>query len=355
MSKLLKEAIADAKVLKQTAIANAKIALEEAFTPTIKSMLSAKLREDDDEFEDDVPVEEDEEELEDDVPVDEDDELEDDVPGEEVDEDVEIASRALRNLDAKQLAALAKAGGLRIEQEDVPAEDEEEIITDEEGEVEDEEEISAEDVNVEDEEEVEEQDDIEGDEDEDELDLESIIRELEEELDDEEEAVEEDDDDEEEVEEIYTVDESLFEEDEECCDDDEENVEEQEDDEEEDLKTELGEYKKAVEYLKDKLYEVNLLNAKLLYTNKLFRQFPLDNGQKMKVVETFDRAQTTREIKLVYSTLAENFKGKVSSKKTKSINEVASRKAGSTRPKRKIITEEQQVANRFKKLAGIIK
>tara|TARA_Y100000310_G_C20561574_1_gene753329 strand:- start:233 stop:1090 length:858 start_codon:yes stop_codon:yes gene_type:complete len=285
MSKLLKEAIADAKVLKQTAIANAKIALEEAFTPTIKSMLSAKLREDDDEFEDDVPVEEDEEELEDDVPVDEDDELEDDVPGEEVDEDVEIAARALRNLDAKQLATLAKAGGLKIEQEDVPVED----------------------------------------------------------------------DDEEEVEEIYTVDESLFEEDEECCDDDEENVEEQEDDEEEDLKTELGEYKKAVEYLKDKLYEVNLLNAKLLYTNKLFRQFSLDNSQKMKVVETFDRAQTTREIKLVYSTLAENFKGKVSSKKTKSINEVASRKAGSTRPKRKIITEEQQVANRFRQLAGIIK
>ena len=46
MSKdLLKEAIADAKAVKETAIANAKIALEEAFTPHLKSMLSAKLEE----------------------------------------------------------------------------------------------------------------------------------------------------------------------------------------------------------------------------------------------------------------------------------------------------------------------
>jgi len=38
---LLKEAIADAKTIKETAIANAKVALEEAFAPQLRSMLSA--------------------------------------------------------------------------------------------------------------------------------------------------------------------------------------------------------------------------------------------------------------------------------------------------------------------------
>ena len=42
-SKLLKEAIADAKAVRETAIANAKIALEEAFTPRLQSILSKKL------------------------------------------------------------------------------------------------------------------------------------------------------------------------------------------------------------------------------------------------------------------------------------------------------------------------
>ena len=83
----------------------------------------------------------------------------------------------------------------------------------------------------------------------------------------------------------------------------------------------------------------------------------MNNNQKLKVVETFERAQTTREIKLVYSNLAEQF-GDNSSINKKSINESASSKAGSTKPSkgsRKVITEEAQVANRFKKLAGLIK
>jgi hypothetical protein len=42
---LLKEAIADAKAVKETAIANAKAALEEAFTPQLQSMFAAKLQE----------------------------------------------------------------------------------------------------------------------------------------------------------------------------------------------------------------------------------------------------------------------------------------------------------------------
>ena len=74
----------------------------------------------------------------------------------------------------------------------------------------------------------------------------------------------------------------------------------------------------------------------------------------MKVVENFDRAQTIREIKLVYATLAEGFKDN-STIKRKSINESASKKSGSTKPVRKVISEESNIADRFKQLAGLKK
>ena len=121
------------------------------------------------------------------------------------------------------------------------------------------------------------------------------------------------------------------------------------------LGEQLNQYKQAVRFLKDKLHEVNILNAKLLFTNKLFKGYTLDNNQKLKVVENFDRAQTTREIKLVYATLCEGFTDNTGIKRKRRVVESASAKSGSTKPKRKIINEEQHVANRFKKLAGIIK
>ena len=65
------------------------------------------------------------------------------------------------------------------------------------------------------------------------------------------------------------------------------------------MKTQLKEYKDTIGYLREKLNEVNLLN-KLLFTNKLFRGFGLNNNQKLRVVEQFDRTQNLREIKLVY-------------------------------------------------------
>ena len=120
----------------------------------------------------------------------------------------------------------------------------------------------------------------------------------------------------------------------------------------------MKEYKEAVSFLKDKLHEVNILNAKLLFTNKLFKSYSLDNNQKLKVVETFDRAQTTREIKLVYSTLAEQFSDNGSIVTKKSISESASSAVSSTKPSpeaKKVISEELEVADRFRKLAGLIK
>jgi len=338
MSDLLKEAIADAKAVRETALANAKMALEEAFTPHLKSMLSAKLAEDDMEDEDEVETEEG---MHDDPRREDDDE---DMPEEGMHDDP-------RRED---------------DDEDMP---EEGMHDDEEEEVDEGEIIEIDGVKyapVVSEEEHEDEEDEEVDESE-ELDLEAVIKELEEELEeagdpgDEEESVNEADEDDSETveEEVVTEEETTEEEtvDEEVVNEDEDSevvVEKDTSNEHvEKLSNELNEYKEAVVYLKDKLHEVNILNAKLLYTNKLFKEFVLSNDQKLKIVETFDRAQTTREIKLVYSTLAESYKDNGGERKEVVKESYASKKSGGTAPKTKIITEESQVADRFRKLAGL--
>ena len=106
--------------------------------------------------------------------------------------------------------------------------------------------------------------------------------------------------------------------------------------------------------MRDKLNEVNLLNAKLLFTNKLFRAYGLNNEQKMKVVETFDRASNIREVKLVYSTMAETFGAKKT--EIKESKGSASKAVASTKSEKQseVISEGNALRNRFKKLANII-
>ena len=362
MSDLLKEAIADAKAVRETALQNAKMALEEAFTPQLKSMLSAKLKE-----EEGVPF--DEEEVGDGL---DDEEVDADVVDTPEGTDGEADEEAPVPDEPSATAGESEESGVPGSQPDT--EYEEDNVGDGESEDEvpaegeelnqegfyNEEEGGEEEVPAEEEEEVEEGS----------LDLEAIIRELEDEVGEEgdfeeEEEVPAEENEEvpaEETEEIpaeegdyeeeeeLEVDEDLWRENEgEDDDDDDDEVEESQ------IHAELKEYKAAVRFLKSKLHEVNILNAKLLFTNKLFKEFVLNNNQKLKVVETFDRAQSTREIKLVYSTLAEQFGDNGSIRGKKSIKESASAKSGSTKPKRKVISEAAQVANRFKKLAGLIK
>ena len=122
----------------------------------------------------------------------------------------------------------------------------------------------------------------------------------------------------------------------------------------EEMTEELTEAYDTIESLRGTINEVNLLNAKLLYTNKLFRNFELSESQKMTVIENFDRAGNTREVKLVFSTLAENFTVPV--KKRKVVKEgTASKATNSTAPSTKtIINEGNELANRWKKLAGLL-
>ena len=106
--------------------------------------------------------------------------------------------------------------------------------------------------------------------------------------------------------------------------------------------------------MRSKLNEVNLLNAKLLFSNKLFRAFGLNNNQKLKVVENFDRTKNLREVKLVYATLAESFK-KPSKLSESVVKGSSSKPVASTKPaKEEVLTEGAEMKARFKKLANIL-
>ena len=74
------------------------------------------------------------------------------------------------------------------------------------------------------------------------------------------------------------------------------------------MQEELEEAYEAIKTLKSELNEINLLNAKLLYTNKIFRNKSLTESQKVKVLTAFDKATSKKEAQLVYETLLENLK-----------------------------------------------
>jgi hypothetical protein len=114
---------------------------------------------------------------------------------------------------------------------------------------------------------------------------------------------------------------------------------------------ELDEAYNTIESLKSDLNEVNLLNAKLLYTNKIFKAKTLTESQKVKVLGAFDKAGTVKETKLVFETLNEGLKTKKKSMIKESLGS-ASRVSRSVNAKNPII-ETDPMVERFKKLAGI--
>jgi len=131
----------------------------------------------------------------------------------------------------------------------------------------------------------------------------------------------------------------------------EEKVEEAEDDKEKEMaEAKLREAYAVIKFLRSKINEVNLLNSKLLFSNKLFRKHSLNEKQKMTVIENFDRASSLREVKLVYATLCESLR----TTKIKQIKEsFASKPTASTRPSKPILNEGDDMANRLRKLAGL--
>ena len=133
--------------------------------------------------------------------------------------------------------------------------------------------------------------------------------------------------------------------------------------ENETLKKQLSEALSTVKFMKGVLAETNLLNAKLLYTNKLFKGKSLNEDQKLKIINTFDLTKNIREVKLAYTVLAESFNSGASVVKKKTnttaqtITEgLASKPVSSTKPDSTIVEPQAEVmTSRFQKLAGIKK
>jgi hypothetical protein len=119
----------------------------------------------------------------------------------------------------------------------------------------------------------------------------------------------------------------------------------------ENLQKDLDEALATIKTLRGNLNEINLLNAKLLFTNKIFKAKNLTESQKVNVLATFDKATTVKEVKLVFETLNDGLKVKSSR-----VNEnygSASKGVGTTKSKQPIVESDPMVA-RFQKLAGII-
>ena len=395
---LLKEAIADAKAVKETAIANAKLALEEAFTPHLKSMLSAKLQEMDED-----------EEVKEEVELDEmdapsfarknspaGDSLKDVAPTkvgkstvqeDEVDEEINL-DELLKELAEDARTDAEEEGykdGMKDEKEDLMKEDArtdaeeegyldgekdekedmedgmedeeidledmseddlksfiEDVISDmvSAGEIEPGEEFVEDEVEVEDVEDVEVEDDVDEDIEIDEAKKEEVDEAKKEEVD---EAKKEE------------VDEAKKEEVDEMSDPDMRHGDKGDSEvEKETEKMRFKEVMSEIEALKSELQEVNLLNAKLLYTNKIFKEKNLAESKKVKVLKAFDKAETVRDAKSIFETLNEGILD------TPTINKPFKRGSASQatglepKAEKQPIIESNDVYNRMRKLAGLI-
>jgi len=333
---ILKEAIADAKAVKETAIANAKAALEEAFTPQLKSMLAAKLEEMDKEEEKETVEEMTEKERE------EGDDRKDDKIEKETEEMRESEEINLDEILAEIEGELEEDARTDAEEEGYEdgEKDAEEDMEDEEDDSE-EEEIDLEDMTDE--------------------DLKTFIEDViadmvgSGELEAGENFEEEDTEEDVEVEDEVDVD---VESEEEVEVTEEKEVINEKDKAIKVYKNKLQEAQseiktlKASNKVKDKaLNEVNLLNAKLLYTNKIFRAKTLTESQKVKVLGAFDKAGTVKESKLVYETLNEGLKTKKSPIR-ESLG-AASKATGNFKRNKKPIIKTDPMVARFQKLAGL--
>lgn len=347
---LFKQAIAEAKSVREAAIANAKIALEESLTPHLKDMLAAKLQElEGSEKEEDVIAEEglvaedtnsgfseaakdDSEESEDDAAGEEEAPEGEEAPEEgegEADEDKEVSDLSvedfknlIRDIIAQEMGA-APAG----EEEAIPGEEAPEagLEAPAAGDVADGEEI----------------------------DLEELLKELE--------GMAQNSNAPEASAEI-TKEQQIAELEAKLAElkgeKEEAPVMEEEEKEEEpkmEESSDLNEALDTIESMKKELSEVNLLNAKLLYLNKVLKANNLSESQQVNVIAAFDKAETVKEVKLVYETVCENLVSKKDTKNAiKESKGFASKATGTTASKPEVISEVSDAVRRMQKLAGII-
>ena len=345
---ILKEAIADAKAVKETAIANAKIALEEAFTPFLQEKFAAKLAEIDEmEKNEDDKIKE--------------NYMEEDMYEEDIDEnmyekkdsmdeiDLDELLRELEDMDEVindpkgpgahgNIAPSSISDTDLMEAEEAEEEEEfdiesmseedlksfiEDVISDmvEAGELEAGHEGMEDEVEVEDEEEEE-------------VDLDELLREMSDESG------------------MYEEDSDMYEEKHNAMDEARKMKKEKVE-----MKKELDEAYKALNKIQSELNEINLLNSKLLYSNKVFKAKNLTESQKVKVLAAFDKATSKKEAQLVYETVMENLNAQTTTKRpmTESVRGMASRVIAGAQNTKQPIIEVNSAFDRMQKLAGIKK
>ena len=119
----------------------------------------------------------------------------------------------------------------------------------------------------------------------------------------------------------------------------------------EEVRRDLNEAVKTIKVLKAELNEMNLFNAKMLYVNKIFKSKNLNESQKTKVINAFDRAISVKEVENTYKTLLESIGEAPKKTSIKESVGFASKPIGSA-PVRPIV-EADAFVSRWQKLAGI--
>jgi hypothetical protein len=378
---LLKEAIADAKTVRETALAQAKLALEEAMAPRLQSMFQTKLQEEYDKDEKDLEEMEDKmakENMMDDIP------MEGETQEEYADRDNSIDEIDLDEILAELENELNEAKGEESEEE-IEAEEEVEDVADDakEDEEEDKEvkDLSMDELEslirdiisqetgdgegYEDEMAVDAMDDM-GDAEmavdgaEEDFDLEEILAELMGEKESRAERAKVDKYEYEKGKRAGELDErkkyggnkgDIPSADRGTDKKDTAEEEGKEDYKKKKMEEELQLALEAVNTLRSELNEVNLLNAKLLYVNKIFKAKNLNESQKLTVIKAFDKAESAKEAKLVYESLSTTFTAKVEKRQIKESLGFASKAAGvAAKP---LIVESNDFVTRMQKLANI--
>lgn len=324
-------AIADAKAMREVALENAKQSLQESLNPRLQSMLNMKLQEmedeeldesveldennseeleeefdmnsllEDDEIEEGAePIDEADEADEDEVVDDESDETAEDEDVETVEDDVDVKDLSLEDLKTliqDMISQEVEAAG--IADDDEMGDDM--IPTDD---FEGGDEMGAE-------------DEFAGEEEDGEINIDELLAELDDEL-----------------------------------NEGDDEIEEGVDQNKEDLKEAL----KTINTLRVELKEVNLLNAKLIYVNKIFKKHNLNESQKIKLIGTFDKAETVKEAKIIYETLnipsSKNTKAKTKTRLKENLS-LASKTVTGTRRLNESKIVQGDFISRFQKLANI--
>lgn len=112
--------------------------------------------------------------------------------------------------------------------------------------------------------------------------------------------------------------------------------------------------KEGVEYLTQKVNETNLLNARLLYTNKTLGNVSLNERQKTQIAESISSASSVEEAKTIYETLQRSVSG-TSEKRSapQSLTEALNKAPSPFLPRKQ--TQVDPTMDRWKLLAGIKK